>query len=159
MDDHIRFTVSLDDMIATQRLATRKLVFVGGTLCVAVGLGLFALGNGWGLGVAALGLILFLMWQFPVIDRWLIRRRATARIGAECEVWLDDTGIAYRQAGLEGHIDWKAITRIVEDDRTLFLMQGGIGLVAIPRRAFRSPEAAGDFLATVRASSDIANTD
>jgi hypothetical protein len=155
VDDRIRFTVSLDDMIATQRLATRTYAFAGAALFIILGLGLTALGHGGGLIVAALGLLVLIAWRFPVIDRWLIRRRAAARIGSDCEVWLDDGGVAYRQAGLEGHIDWKAVTRIVEDGHSVILMQGGIGLIAIPLRAFGSPEAAATFLATVRASGHI----
>lgn len=155
MDDHIRFIVSLDDMIATLRLTTRKYAFVAAALMIALGLGLAALGYRGGLIVAAFGLLVPIAWRFPLIDRWLIRRRAAARIGSECEVWLDNGGVSYRQSGLDGHIDWKAITRIVEDSRTVILMQGGIGLIAIPLRAFESPEAAATFLATVRASSDI----
>jgi hypothetical protein len=158
VDDHIRFTVSLDDMISTQRLATRKGALVAAALIIALGLGLLALGHRGGLIVAAFGLLVGIAWRFPLIDRWQVRRRAAARIGSECEVWLDDTGVAYRQAGLDGHIDWKAITRIVEDGRTVILMQGGIGLIAIPLRAFRSPDDAARFLAAVRASSDIAGS-
>ncbi len=150
MDDHIRFTVSLDDMMDTTRLASRKYTFVGGTLAMAIGLGLAAIGIRAGMIVAVLGLLVFVLWRFPVIDRWLVRRRAAARIDSDCELWLDDSGIAYRQVGLDGHIDLKAITRIMENDRSVILMQGGIGLMAIPLRAFGSPDAATEFLDTVR---------
>lgn len=94
-------------------------------------------------------------WRLPIIDRWLIRQRAARRIGAVCEVWIDRGGIAYRQTGLDGHIDWAAITGIKEDDRSLIVRQGGIALMAIPKRAFASPEHAAQFVADIRRASDI----
>lgn len=155
MDDPITFTVSLDDMIDTQRLATRKYVLGAGIVLVVLGLALVVV-HPVGLVVAAFGGLTFLDWRFPTVDRWLIRRRASARIGALCEVWLDESGIAYRQAGLSGHIAWSAVTRIIEDDRSLILMQGGLALIALPKRAFDSPEATARFITMVRQASHIA---
>ena len=143
-------------MVATQRLATRKLALGGGVVFIVLGVGLFAAGIEAGLIVAALGLLALADWRFPLSDRWFIHRRASARIGAVCEVWLDDAGVAYRQTAISGHIDWNAITRISEDDRAIILMQGGLALLAIPKRAFGSPDAATQFVAKVRRASDIA---
>jgi len=140
--------------VATQRLATRRLALGWGVLFTFLGVGLFAAGMEGGLVVAALGLLALAAWRFPLSDRWFIRRRAAARIGAVCEIWLDEAGIAYRQTGINGHIDWEAITRIIEDDRAIIVMQGGIALMAIPKRAFGSPEASTQFLSKVRLASD-----
>jgi hypothetical protein len=154
MDHRVAFTVGLDDMTDTVRLSTRKFALTGSAVFAILGLGLAATGRPWGLFVAALGILVILFWRFPVIDRWLLQRRAASRIGTECEVWLDDTGVAYRQTGLNGHVDWKTVTRILDNDRSLILLQGGIPLIAIPKRAFASPEAAAEFVAAVRRASD-----
>ena len=156
MDNPITFTVSLDDMLDTQRLATRKYALGASILLLVLGLAIAVFVHPVGFVVATFGGLSVLEWRFPTVDRWLIRRRAAARIGALCEVWLDESGIAYRQAGLSGHIAWSAITRIIEDDRSLILMQGGVALMALPKRAFDSPEATARFMTTVRQASDIA---
>jgi hypothetical protein len=155
VDDSLRFTISLDDMVATQRLATRRFALGGSAMFILIGLGLFAAGMAGGLVVAALGLLMLANWRFPIGDRWFIRRQLAARIGATSEIWLDEAGIAYRQTGFTGHIDWEAITRIIEDDRAIIFMQGGIALMAIPKRAFGSSEAATQFVSKVRRASDI----
>jgi hypothetical protein len=156
VDNAINFTVSVDDIVDTQRLATRKYALGAGLLSLLLGLGIAVVVHPAGLVVAALGGLTLLAWRFRLVDQWLIRRRAAARIGALCEVWLDDNGIAYRQAGLSGHIAWSAITRIIEDDRSLIFMQGGLAVMALPKRAFESPEATARFVMAVRQASDIA---
>lgn len=150
MDNSIHFTITLDDLVDTHRLATRKYALAIGILAIVLGLGLAAVVHPAALGVAVVGGLTLLEWRFPTVDRWFIRRRAAARIGTICEVWLDETGIAYRQAGLSGHIDWSLVTRIVEDDRSLILMQDGLALMAVPKRAFDSPEATARFVTAVR---------
>ena len=118
MDNAVNFTVSVDDIIDTQRLATRKYAIGAGMLFVLLGLGI-AVFHPAGLVVTAIGGLTFLAWRFPVGDRWFEFAAALRlEIGALCEVWLDENGIAYRQAGLSGHINWSAITRILEDDRS-----------------------------------------
>jgi hypothetical protein len=150
VDNAISFTITLDDMVDTHRLATRKYALAVGILFILLGLGIAAVVHPAALALAVVGGLTLLDWRFPIVDRWFIRRRAAARIGAICEVWLDETGIAYRQAGLSGHIDWSLVTRIIEDDRSLILVQGGLALMAIPKRAFDSPEAAARFVTVVR---------
>ena len=49
------------------------------------------------------------------------------------------------------------ITSIQEDDRSLSLMQGGITLMGIPKRAFGSDEAAAAFVAEVRRAAGISS--
>jgi hypothetical protein len=159
VDNAISFTISLDDMADTHRLATRKYALGVGILFVLIGFGIAAVVHPAGLGVAIVGGLTLLEWRFPTVDRWFIRRRAAARIGALCEVWLDDDGIAYRQAGLSGHVAWSAITRIIEDDRSVIFMQGGLALMALPKRAFDSPEATDRFVTAVRQAADIAAPD
>ena len=66
-----------------------------------------------------------------------------------------EAGIAYRQAGLSGHIDWSGITGIIEDDRSVIFMQGGLAVMALPKRAFETPEAVARFVTKVRQASDI----
>ncbi len=159
MENVVRFTINVDDMVDTQGLATRKYAIAGGVLFILLGLGLAVAWTSWGFVIAVLGLLVLVAWRFPIVDRWLIQRRAAARIGADCEVWLDDWGVAYRQTGINGHIDWGAITRIMDDDRSVILMQGGIALMAIPKRAFDSVDTAAEFVAAVRRASALGPTD
>jgi hypothetical protein len=155
MDHRVAFTVSLDDMTDTTRLSTRKFALTGSAVFAILGLALAATGRPWGFLVAGLAILVILFWRFPVIDRWLLQRRASSRIGTDCEVWLDDTGVAYRQTGMNGHFDWRTVTRILDNERSLILFQDGIPLIAIPKRAFDSSEAAAAFVAAVRRASDI----
>jgi hypothetical protein len=155
VDNAINFTITLDDMVDTHRLATRKYALAVGFLLIFLGVGIAAVVHPAGLGVAVVGGLTLLEWRFPTLDRWFIRRRAAPRIGATCEVWLDETGIAYRQAGLSGHIDWPLVTRIIEDDRSLLVMQGGLALLGLPKRAFDSPEATARFVTAVRQAGAI----
>ena len=154
MDAPVTFTITLDDMIDDQRLSSRNAAILAGAM-VLVGLGFLAVGIVAGIAVVILGVLALVEWRFPVLDRWLLRRRTAARIGAECEFWTDERGIEYRQTGFSGHIDWDTITSIKEDDRTLKLMQGGITLMGIPKRAFGSREAVAAFVAEVRRAAGL----
>lgn len=156
MDHRVAFTIGLDDLTDTMRLSTRKFALAGSAVFAIAGLAIAASGNPWGLLLAAFAILVFLFWRFPIIDRWLLKRRASARIGTECEVWLDETGVAYRQTGMNGHFDWTTVTGILDNDRSLILLQGGWPLISIPKRAFASTEAAAAFVAAVRRASDIA---
>ena len=158
MDAPVTFTITLDDMIDAQRLSSRRYAVLAGAM-VLVGLGLLAVGIVGGAVVVILGVLALVEWRFPILDRWLLRRRVAARIGAECEFWTDERGIEYRQTGFSGHIDWDTITSIKEDDSSLSLMQGGITLMGIPKRAFGSSEAAAEFTAEVRRAAGIDSPD
>jgi hypothetical protein len=149
MDAPVMFTITLEDLVDSQRLSSRKVAIASGVLMLW-GIGLAAVGVSVGIVAAIIALLALLEWRFPTLDRWLLRRRFAARIGAVVEFWTDERGIEYRQTGFSGHIDWATITSIKEDDRTLKLMQGGITLMGIPKRAFGSPEAAAAFVAEVR---------
>jgi hypothetical protein len=155
VEGSIRFTITFDDMLAAQRLLSRKLALGVGTVLILVGVGVVALGYFAGLAVSILGLVILVEWRFPMIDRWILRRRAGVRVGSECELWTDQTGVAFRQTGLNGHFDWPTITAIREDDRSLILMQGASPLMGIPKRAFASSADAAAFIAEVRRAADI----
>ena len=154
MDAPVTFTITLDDMIDAQRLSSRRYAVLAGIM-VLVGVGMLAVGLIGGVVVVILGVLALVEWRFPMLDRWLLRRRVAARIGSECEFWTDERGIGYRQTGFSGHIDWDTIASIKEDDRSLSLMQGGITLMGVPKRAFGSKEAAAAFVAEVRRAAGI----
>lgn len=152
----VTFTIGLDDLTNSSHLMSRKTIYVLAAGSAVVGLIFLALGSQLqGVVFVALSLLLLAIWRFPVVDRWWFGRHASALIGNECEMWLDDTGVAYRQTGMEGHYAWAKINRIKEDDRTLVLMQGGIPLAVIPKRAFASPQEQAAFVAAVRQASHI----
>lgn len=155
MDHRVAFTVGLDDVTDTMRLTTRTYALTGSAVFAILGLAIATMGNPWGLLVATLAVLVILVWRLPVIDGWLLRRRAASRIGMDCEVWLDDRGVGYRQTGMNGHFDWKTVTKILDDDRSLVLLQDGVPLLAIPKRAFASSDAAAEFVAAVRGGTGI----
>lgn len=145
MTDPIRFIVSLDDIRDARRLQQRTLVFVASTGLAALGLLLWLLtGNAWSAVVVAFAVLAVVEWRFPVFDRWFDRGRAD--VGMECDLWLDETGLAFHQRARNGsfettgHIDWSMMTTVREDDRLLFIMDGRRARVGIPKRAFASRE-------------------
>lgn len=154
----ITFTITLDDMMDIHRLTTRRPTIVAAVAVTIPGLVLTVVGInasaipliGGGLALIVLGALTLAAWRFPVIDRRVIRRRVGARIGAVCDVWLDDDGIAYRQSGISGHIDWTAITRVWESDQSLQIMQGRVVLLGIPKRAFGSADGVSTFIADIQ---------
>lgn len=155
MEHRVAFTIGIDDLTNSMNLTTRRFVLAGSAVFAIAGLAVAASGNPWGLPLAAFAMLVFLFWRFPVIDRWLLERRGSSRIGTECEVWLDETGVAYRQTGMSGHFDWKTVTEILDNDRSLILLQRGWPLISIPKRAFASTQAAAAFVDAVRRASDI----
>jgi hypothetical protein len=155
MEHRVAFTIGVDDLTDTLNLTTRRFALIGSAVFAVIGLAVAATGRPWGLLLAAFAILVLLSWRFPVIDRWLLRRRAASRIGTECEVWLDETGVAYRQTGMTGHFDWSTVDGILDTDRSLILLHDGSPLIAIPKRAFASAESAAEFVTELRRAGDI----
>ena len=153
MTGPIRFTVTLEGIRDARRLQQRYFVLWGGTGLVAVGLLLWVLGNPGGVFLVVLGVFLFVEWRFPIFDRWFDRRRLI--VGSECEVWLDESAIHWRQTRsgafeTTGQIDWSRISGLREDDRAILVMDGRVPRIGIPKTAFGSAEALGEFRAEMR---------
>lgn len=150
----LAFTVTLEDVRDSRRVQQRELVMLAGSALIGIGLLVWWLaGNPGGVILAVLGVLMFLEWQWPIFDRWFDRRRLS--VGSTCEVWLDETGIRWRQgrAGAfetTGQLDWSYVTGIREDGRALVVMDGRAPRVGIPKSAFKSPESLTAFRNEIR---------
>ena len=153
MDQRVGFTVTLDDLVDTMSLSTRRFAMAGAAAFGILGLAGAATGNVAGLVLAALAALVFVFWRFPAIDRWLLSKRQVSRIGTSCEVWLTDTGVEYRQTGMSGRFAWAMVADVLESDRSVILRHGSTPLIGIPKRAFASPAAAAEFAEAVRRQS------
>jgi hypothetical protein len=149
--DPIRFTVSLDDITASRRLRQRRYVLSASAGIAIVGLALWvATRNPLSAVVIALAVLVLLEWRFPIFDRWIDRGRAD--VGMDCEMWLDESGLAFHQVGEDaafestGHVHWSSITTIRQDSRVILIMDGRRVRAGIPKRVFASPGQASDFV-------------
>jgi hypothetical protein len=143
MTEPIRFLVTLDGIRDTRQLQQRRLVAVVVSGLVLAGAALTLLKLPGGIALVVMGAFLVLAWRFPIIDGWFDRRSLV--LGSECEVWLDDSGVQWRQGRDDtftttGHFDWSRITGLLENDRVLLVMHGRAALVGIPKEHVDSVE-------------------
>jgi hypothetical protein len=149
----IHFTVTLEGIRHARRLQQRDLVLWGGSGAIALGFLLWWFtGNPGALVVVAIGALIFGEWWFAPFDRWFDRRQVT--VGSECEIWLDDVALHWRQSRggafqVSGQYDWSQITGVREDHRAFLVMDGRVARVGIPKSAFPSAEAVAEFRAEV----------
>jgi hypothetical protein len=148
----IRFTVTSVGIRDTRRLQQRHLISWAVPGLAAAGLVLVLSGNSGGLVLVAIGVLMFLEWRYPIFDRWFDRRRLI--LGSECEVWLDESGLRFHQAGGEafdvsGQFNWSRISGLLEDDRAVLVVDGRVGRIGIPKEAFASAESLAAFRAEI----------
>jgi hypothetical protein len=79
-------------------------------------------------------------WRRGTIGNWLLSRRALTRArvalertGASRRAWLDDTGLNVASGDRVAHLDWAAITRVVETDDHVYVLTGSDAAHVIPR--------------------------
>jgi hypothetical protein len=139
----VRWTMTLDDLINTRRMLTRSVartVGVMGLAAVAYSLvqavsGPDAPSASW-LAYSLLTLGTLALVASRPFQRFVIRRSVSALVGSACECTAAASGLAYRQAGATGVIEWSALTGVREDARTLLVMSGRSPRFSIPKRAF-----------------------
>jgi hypothetical protein len=81
-------------------------------------------------------------WRRGAVGEWLLRRRALTRArvalertGASRKVWLDGDGLNVASGERVAHVDWTAITRVVEAGDHVYVLTGADAAHVIPRRA------------------------
>jgi hypothetical protein len=148
--DRLRFTINLDDIRDARRLQQRNVALVFGSAFVVVGSLIWLVSGSWSaLALALIGIFVLAEWRFPIFDRWFDRRRLV--LGSECEMWLDESGLNFRQTGtartfeMSGQVDWSRISGLREDSRALLVMDGRVVRAGIPKRAFTSSDALAEF--------------
>jgi hypothetical protein len=157
VSEPIRFTVTLEGIRDARRLQQRYLVLWGGSGAIALGFLLWwVTGNPGGLFLVAIGVWIFVEWPFAPFDRWFDRGKVT--VGSECEVWLDDAALHWRQFRdgafqVAGQYDWSQITGVREDGRAILVMDGRVPRVGIPKSAFASAESLAEFRTEIRGRS------
>ena len=150
MTDRVRFSINLDDIRDARRLQQRNVALVSGSAFLVVGSVIWLVSASWSaLALAVIGIVVLAEWRFPIFDRWFDRRKLI--LGSECEMWLDESGLNFRQTGnagafeMSGHVDWSRISGIREDGRALLVMDGRVVRAGIPKRAFTSSDALAEF--------------
>jgi hypothetical protein len=147
--DTIRWTTTPDDLVDSSRLMAGGLRRVVAAIGVAAGAwGLVTVASGdaaFGIFLVAYGLGDIALVTVRPVERALIVGRARHLVGRAWEVAPTADGLLLGQAGATGTLDWRAITSIREDARTIVVVADGSVRYAIPKRALGSPEAAAAF--------------
>jgi YcxB-like protein len=148
------WVTTMDDVVDTSHLLARSFRRFLTILGAVVGLAgaALVLGGDAGLGVWLLlsGAIVFPVLFFRPVERAVIGRRVAYLVGRSCEVEAGGDGLVFRQAGATGTLEWRAMTGVVENARTIALTSGRQARFAIPKRAFGSPDRAAAFAELLR---------
>jgi hypothetical protein len=82
--------------------------------------------------------------------RLMIRLSPAVRVGARISIAVTPDGITYRTDGLSGEIQWQAVTKVLEDNRAIVLLQRKVPLLSLAKRVFVSPATEETFKDLVR---------
>lgn len=138
----LEFTITDDDAVD----ASRAYAGYRSQLGLFLGLGLAAAGvvlwavtrDPFFLVLTVAGVVAAALGRFRALDRAYMRGQPTTRIGTRTEMILDDRGLHFRAGGVEGVVDWSAVTELRDGERTLLLLQDRTPLAYLPKRAFHS---------------------
>ncbi|MGH2488113.1 MAG: YcxB family protein [Candidatus Limnocylindria bacterium] len=136
----IEFEVTDDDVVD----ASRAYAGYRSSWAIVVGIGLAVTGvvlwvitdDLYFLALTVVGAIAVAAGPLRVLDRAYVRGQPQARIGTLTQMELDDRGLTFRQGGVEGFIQWSAVTELRDGERALLLLQGRSVLAYLPKRAF-----------------------
>jgi hypothetical protein len=137
------FVVTADDLLASSRYAERgalPLLYITAAMAALIGVVLIAwqpmvgaVGLGLGIGIASLPLL-------PAFWRWWLTRQARDLLGEERRISFDADGLHEERAGIRHTTPWSLLTvmRVTRDG--IFLLRDRHVVLAIPARAFGSPD-------------------
>ena len=137
------FVVTADDLVATSRFAERgalPLLYITALMAAFIGVVLIAwhpvvgaVALGVGIGIACLPLM-------PAFWRWWLTRQARDLLGEERRISFDAEGLHEDRAGIRHTTPWSLLTvmRVTRDG--IFLLRDRHVVLAIPARAFSSPD-------------------
>ena len=146
----IKFTITIDDVVAYLRLLQRMLNAIGvilGLVVMSIGgiLGVLTLDAFTGVWTFGIGLLFVLLAGTEFLDRWRVQRSARRLIGSKCTLKFDEDGIDADTVSGSGHVPWTSVTAVKRSDRVLIVKRDRVPIVWIPSRAFASA-AEGDAL-------------
>ncbi len=148
------WVTTIDDVVDTSHLTARSLRRSLSVIGVAVAIAGAAMGltGDAGLSVELLlsSVVVFALLFFRPLERVIVGLGVGYLVGRPCEVEAGGDGLAFRQAGATGTLQWSALTGVVEDAGTIALTTGRRTRLAIPKRAFDSPDAAAAFAELLR---------
>lgn len=149
------FVVTADDLVATSRFAERgalPMLYITAAMAALIGVVLMAwhpvvgaVAVGLGIGIAALPML-------PAFWRWWLTRQARDLLGEERHISFDAEGVHEERAGIRRTTPWTLLTvmRVTRDG--IFLLRDRHVVLAIPARAFSSPDAVDDLIDLVSAN-------
>lgn len=150
MSEHADFTglsatyvVTADDLVATSRFAERgalPMLYITAAMAALVGVVLIAwhpiagaLGLGLGIGIAALPML-------PAFWRFWLTRQAHDLLGEERRFAFDADGFHEERAGIRHTTPWSLLTVMRITREGVFLLHDRHVVLALPARAFASPD-------------------
>ena len=138
----VEYTITRDDAVDVSwtygRASRRKTLLIGGAAAMASLAVWFVSQVSLALTASVFATLIVLLSVTRPWLRLMVRWTPATRVGTRCSLTLSGDGIAYRYDGVTGMIDWKAVTRVLEDDKAIVVLQGKAPLVAISKRALGS---------------------
>jgi len=150
----VEYTITSDDAVDVSwtygRSTRRKTILIAGAVAV-VALAIWFVSSfalAFGIFVGATLLVLLSISRLPL--KLFVRWTPATRVGTKVSLALTPDGIAVRYDGVSGMVEWRAVTRILEDARAIVLLQGKAPVALISKRALGSSDAVEAFKREVR---------
>jgi hypothetical protein len=139
----IAFEITVDGFVEFLRWRQRRLNIAAATVAVALlSFNLLSLALGTPIEFALFfsfpAVLLLIFVVTPWADRWRVQRAARSLLGTTATCRIGPTGIDGDQAGMTSHVDWGAITRVVDNGRVVVVMRDRLPVMWIPASAFAS---------------------
>jgi hypothetical protein len=97
----------------------------------------------------------FFVWLYSLLAAW-IARPGRGVIG-EHTITLTEDGLTESTVVNRSEHSWAAVSSIISNDRLLIIVLDGFMMHIIPRRAFQSMEAAGNFILAAERLKNLAS--
>lgn len=150
------YTITLQDAVDVSwtyaRPTRRKMTLIGGLVAVAAFATWWVTAFPLALGLAAAGsALVVLLINSRLFLRLQVRWTPATRVGSRYSIVVGPEGTTFSVDGVSATVDWHAVTRVLEDDKAIVLMQGKVLVGVISKRGLGSPNAVEDFKRMVRA--------
>jgi hypothetical protein len=142
-DLSVAYVVTADDLLATNRIGERDgrpMLFVTAAVLVLLGVLLWQLSPLLGGAIAAVGIAAASLVFVPALWRVWIARQAGNLIGERRQFAFDEEGVHEESAGIRHTLPWSTFTHLRVDRGIVMLARNGRLVLAIPARAFASPD-------------------
>jgi hypothetical protein len=139
----IAFEITVDGFVEFLRWRQRRLNLAAAAVAVALlAFNLLSVALGTSIEFAlffsfpAVALLVFVVT--PWADRWRVQRAARSLLGTTATFRIGSAGIDADQSGMTSHIDWSAVTRVVDNGKVVVVTRDRLPLLWIPASAFAS---------------------